>query len=384
MMDVFDRKQIKLGSYHFDFSSLNDDDAKNIYSWYISLMPKDVVFYSQKNLLGNKTQQIFDEWVAKQSPSKYSISALTIHIFKGWIVIQNNYLRIIGRPISISITKSDTTMSSRSNNGYRVTGGQWLYQRKDGNPDRRYKNNYYTYHYVRRTIILKLGSTVVISETHDKDSEISKWESFELRILQHKTDKTQLDLFNEHLTTIELPVLRERMIQYCKYPKWVPALIKESKNYLPLNYLWDQAYDPKLEAFRKSLVGNSSLLTTPVEAFEFDNDTQTIVNYDETFGYSVVVPEEIKGVTVLGIGEYAFYKKHILFIKLPDSIQEIHGFAFAKNHLKTFSIPKNTKSISSTSLQKNPLIEVLYDGIEFTVKEYITKLGFNDLTPGGS
>jgi hypothetical protein len=384
MMDVFNRKQIKIGLYNYDFSSLSDDDAKKIYSWYVSLMPNEVVFYSQRNLLARKTQQFFDEWVNKQSPTKYSISSLTIYIFKGWIVIQNKNLRVIGRPISISLTKSDRTLSSRSNNGYRVTGGYWLYQRKDGNPDRRYKNNYYTYQYVRRTIIMKLGSFVLSSETHDKDSEISKWESFELKILQHKGDKTQLDLFNEHLTAIELPVLRDRMIKYCKYPKWVPSLIKESKNYLPLNYLWDQSFDPKLEAFRKSLVGNSSLVTTPIEAFEFDKDTQTIINYDETFGYSVVVPEVIKGVTVHALGEYSFYKKHILFLELPDSIQEIHGFALAKNHLKTFNIPKNIKSISSTSLQKNPLFNVIYDGIEDHVKEFITKLGFNILTSGGS
>ena len=361
-MDVFSLNQIKIGPVSFDFSTLSSTHQELINSWFLSLIPNEVVFPSQRSELGLKILQLFDNWLLHHGPKKYNHEQYEFAHLKGWLFYSSKKDRLIGQSRMLSFTKSDLQLSSRVNNGYRITGGFWLYQRKDGNPDRRYKNNYYTYYYLKRSLIIKVGSKTLISLVLEKDKDLTRWESMEQQALTHKRDSIDPNLFKEHLPRTELTVLREKMIRYCKYPAWVPNIIKESSNYKPINSLWDPNFDEKIEAFRKSLIGNASLEFTPEEGFQFDATSQMIVGYDAAFGLSVAIPERIQGVLVKAIGAYAFYKKHLLFITFPETLEEIHEFAFANNHLKKVTLPNRLEILHPTAVAKNPVKLIAYFG----------------------
>lgn len=361
-MDKFSNDFIQIGPMNFDFSSLASTHQEQINSWFLSIMPDEIVFPAQRNELGTKVLNYFDAWLLNQSPKKYSHDQYELAYLRGWVFYSSSNHRFVGQSAMLTFTKSDVRQTTRVNNGYRLTGGFWLYERKDGNPDRRYKDNYYTYYYLKRSLIIRVGSKNIISIMLEKDYDLTQWEYIEQQSLIHKKETIDSSVFKEYLPQIELKVLREKMIRYCKYPSWVPNLIKESGTYKPINSLWNPHFDEKMEAFRKSLIGNASMEYTPEEAFEFDSASQMIVGYDSEFGLSVAIPETIQGVQVKSIGAYAFYKKHLLFITFPETLEEIHEFALSNNHLKKLHLPNHIHILQPSAMNKNPLKMVSYSG----------------------
>ncbi len=72
---------------------------------------------------------------------------------------------------------------------------------------------------------------------------------------------------------------------------------------------------------------------TDEKYFAFDEETQTILDYDISGGVDIVIPETINGVKVLEIGDVAFSKKGIESVVIPEGIRKIGMSAFANNNI---------------------------------------------------
>ncbi|MDR1853214.1 MAG: leucine-rich repeat domain-containing protein, partial [Propionibacteriaceae bacterium] len=86
----------------------------------------------------------------------------------------------------------------------------------------------------------------------------------------------------------------------------------------------------------------------------FDAATGTIEEYLGSAS-SVEIPGEIDGTKVTAIGQYAFRKKNLSAIKLPDSVVEIGKNAFAENSLTSISLPNSLESIGAYAFAYNQL-----------------------------
>lgn len=86
------------------------------------------------------------------------------------------------------------------------------------------------------------------------------------------------------------------------------------------------------------------------EAFVFDRETQTITAYqgDRT---TVTIPENIDGVPVTAIGDYAFdgrdkeNEKRLRHVRIPDGVVRIGKEAFARNNLQSIDFPEHLEEI---------------------------------------
>jgi hypothetical protein len=69
----------------------------------------------------------------------------------------------------------------------------------------------------------------------------------------------------------------------------------------------------------------------------------------------LVIPETIDGYSVKSIADYAFRKKMLTSLILPDSVEAIGVYAFEGNGLKTLAIPYGVTSIGSRAFSDNQL-----------------------------
>lgn len=85
----------------------------------------------------------------------------------------------------------------------------------------------------------------------------------------------------------------------------------------------------------------------------------TITNYNIECGKEVEIPNEINGKKVIEIGQYAFRKKGITSVKMPNSITNIADFAFLENELTGVKLPSNLKTIGYGAFETNKLKNVV-------------------------
>ena len=95
-------------------------------------------------------------------------------------------------------------------------------------------------------------------------------------------------------------------------------------------YMTDNAGNKSTEySFPISVVRQYSIYETDTTYIRLNNETGVIEEFDST-EESVVIPSEINGVKVVGIGEYAFVNNDVaISIKIPDTVTSIDENAFA-------------------------------------------------------
>ncbi|MFP4662655.1 MAG: leucine-rich repeat protein [Halanaerobiales bacterium] len=88
-------------------------------------------------------------------------------------------------------------------------------------------------------------------------------------------------------------------------------------------------------------------------------------DYDTAGGLDVIIPEEIDGFSVEGIGFEAFIEKGIDSIILPEELKTIRSCAFSGNNLTSLDLPDSIESIGSNAFFRNQLTELrLPDSID--------------------
>lgn len=85
----------------------------------------------------------------------------------------------------------------------------------------------------------------------------------------------------------------------------------------------------------------------------------TITSYNIECGKEVDIPEKINDKKVIGIGQYAFRKKSITKIKMPNTITSIGDFAFLENELTEVKLPNDLKTIGYGAFETNKLKNVI-------------------------
>ena len=103
------------------------------------------------------------------------------------------------------------------------------------------------------------------------------------------------------------------------------------------------------------------IVLTPTGPFAFDEETGTITGYDVAGGEYVMIPPEIGGVAVTGIGAGAFAKcATIKTVFIPNGVTSIGYQAFAEcTSLTSVSIPSSVTSIGESAFyQCNSLNDI--------------------------
>jgi len=83
-----------------------------------------------------------------------------------------------------------------------------------------------------------------------------------------------------------------------------------------------------------------------------------IINYFGNEGNRLIIPNQLSGTIVKGIGEGAFAEKNVSRMQLPDSIVYIDYDAFIKNRLTSVTIPDSVLFIGNSAFRENQLTSV--------------------------
>ncbi len=98
-----------------------------------------------------------------------------------------------------------------------------------------------------------------------------------------------------------------------------------------------------------------NLQYTDEKYFAFNEKTKEILDYDTKGGLDVVIPKEINGVAVERIGDFAFQRKGINSVIIPEGVKEIGFVTFGYNNLKEIYIPKSVKLIEGFAFTDNQI-----------------------------
>jgi len=83
-----------------------------------------------------------------------------------------------------------------------------------------------------------------------------------------------------------------------------------------------------------------------------------IVGFNGT-SQTVTIPSEIRGKSVMRIGQEAFAHKGLTTINIPNSVAIILTYAFAGNQLTQVNIPNGVQIIESGAFMNNQLTQVI-------------------------
>ena len=92
--------------------------------------------------------------------------------------------------------------------------------------------------------------------------------------------------------------------------------------------------------------------------YSIDNGKVSILSYDDTCSKNVKIPDTISDYPITNIKAYAFFKKEILSIEFPDSLEEISEYAFQDNKLEKLEFPSGLKKIGAGAFANNLLTEL--------------------------
>lgn len=106
-----------------------------------------------------------------------------------------------------------------------------------------------------------------------------------------------------------------------------------------------------------------ALPATDASLFEFNKNTGMITGYlggagTEQETLDVVIPAEIDGVAVTGIGSSAFENHKLTSVVISDSVTSIGSAAFQRNNLTSVTIPDSVTSIGTGAFNTNQLTDV--------------------------
>lgn len=113
--------------------------------------------------------------------------------------------------------------------------------------------------------------------------------------------------------------------------------------------------------------------TTPSICFEFDSESGTILDYDSDnleCPSDVVIPNNINGVVVKTIGEYAFYENQLTSVIIPNSVTTIESEAFSENQLINVAIPNSVITIGYEAFFNNQLTNLTIPNSVITIGNY--------------
>lgn len=83
-----------------------------------------------------------------------------------------------------------------------------------------------------------------------------------------------------------------------------------------------------------------------------------ITDYLNETEKDIIIPDNFNGVTVISIGDLAFYANQLSSVTIPNSVISIGDLAFDSNSLTSASIPNNVTSIGERAFANNQLINV--------------------------
>lgn len=100
-------------------------------------------------------------------------------------------------------------------------------------------------------------------------------------------------------------------------------------------------------------IGQDNVGKTDEVCFEFDEESGKITGYKEICDTEINIPKTIKGKKVKAIGSFAFARKEITKIKLPEGLEEIGIGAFDDNLIERVEIPSTVTTIKAYAFRKN-------------------------------
>lgn len=121
-------------------------------------------------------------------------------------------------------------------------------------------------------------------------------------------------------------------------------------------------------------IGSDKINLTDEECFEFDEENGKITGYKSICDSEINIPNKIKGKEVKAIGSFAFARKEITKVKLPEGLIEIGIGAFEDNLIEKIEIPKSVTTIKTYAFRKNKIKKI-------NIGENVTNIGmaaFND------
>ncbi|GAA0744994.1 cell wall-binding repeat-containing protein [Clostridium oceanicum] len=86
--------------------------------------------------------------------------------------------------------------------------------------------------------------------------------------------------------------------------------------------------------------------------FQFSNGKITGYKGNKT---KIIIPDIINGEKVTSIGNQAFMKKNLTYVKIPDTVEIIGEEAFRHNYLTSIDIPKSVTTIKESAFNGNKL-----------------------------
>ena len=92
-----------------------------------------------------------------------------------------------------------------------------------------------------------------------------------------------------------------------------------------------------------------------------NGESLAIIDYDETCGTDVVIPEKINNYHVTMIGDSAFRSKQLTSVVIPNGVTTIGFSAFADNQLTSVEIPNSVKVIGHWAFRDNQLTSVTFE-----------------------
>ena len=95
---------------------------------------------------------------------------------------------------------------------------------------------------------------------------------------------------------------------------------------------------------------------TPESCFSVSGSTITGYNCANK---EVVIPKQINGVEITGIGDLTFFNKGLMSVVLPDSMISIGKSAFEGNLLSDIILPNSIKNIGESAFRNNRLTSIV-------------------------
>ncbi|GIQ70792.1 leucine-rich repeat protein [Xylanibacillus composti] len=106
-----------------------------------------------------------------------------------------------------------------------------------------------------------------------------------------------------------------------------------------------------------------SIVSEGFDYIDHEDGTATIIGWNEavygTMPDPLVIPAELGGLTVTGIGSHAFSRKSLTGVTIPDSVTTIGNAAFADNALEEVVLSANMREIGAEAFRDNEMSTVM-------------------------